>query len=68
MGGTAFALINSTKLKKPKVFLTNGEVAEWSMATDCKSVRASVRRFKSCLLHHSLLPYRLQRNWFAFVS
>jgi hypothetical protein len=22
------------------------------MATDCKSVRASVRRFKSCLLHH----------------
>ncbi len=29
----------------------NGEVAEWSMAADCKSARVSVRRFKSCPLH-----------------
>ena len=32
-------------------FLSGG-MAEWSMAADCKSARVSVRRFKSCSLHH----------------
>jgi hypothetical protein len=43
-----------------------GRVAEWLMAADCKSARASVHRFESCPFHHLLKNTALGR--FFIVS
>ena len=39
---------------------TRGWVAEWLMAADCKSARASVRWFESSPFHH---PALARRGW-----
>jgi hypothetical protein len=36
------------------IIYPDGRVAEWLMAADCKSARASVHRFESCPFHHFL--------------
>lgn len=42
-------------------------MAEWSKATDCKSVEVFLRRFESCLSHLFVVDFREKRKE-AFVS
>ena len=37
-------------------------MAEWSKATDCKSVEVFLRRFESCLSHLFVVDFRERRH------
>ena len=39
-----------------------GRVAEWSKATDCKSVEVFLRRFESCLSHFFVVDFREEKG------
>ena len=39
-----------------------GRVAEWSKATDCKSVEVFLRRFESCLSHLFVVDFREEKR------
>ena len=39
-----------------------GRVAEWSKATDCKSVEVFLRRFESCLSHFLVVDFREEKG------
>lgn len=43
-------------------------MAEWSKATDCKSVEVFLRRFESCLSHLFVVDFREEKRKEAFVS
>ncbi len=44
------------------LFFNCGGMVEWLMAADCNSARASVRRFKSCSLHHLVYCFPHSEN------
>ena len=43
-------------------------MAEWSKATDCKSVEVFLRRFESCLSHLFVVDFREEKGKEAFVG